>query len=151
MPLLALLAGPVTAAPFEPRTGDSVVDGQLAELNSLVGPARDAFVDELVAVFGAPRYFVRNLLGPRHWQPGDVYYACALAYRLRRPCADVAREHEQEDGQEWGAVARRAGIRPGTSGFRAIKEQLAKSAARLQALATTEPAETEEPAREDGK
>lgn len=139
------------ATPFEPRTGDSAVDGQLAELNALAGPARDALVDELVAVFGAPRYFVRNLLEQRHWQPGDVYYACALAYRLRRPCADVARDHEREGGEDWGATARKSGIRPGTAAFRALKEQLARSAARLQSLASTSPAETSEPAKEEGK
>lgn len=149
--MAALLAGPVLATPFEPRTGDSAVDAQLAELNALAGPARDALVDELVAVFGAPRYFVRNLLEQRHWRAGDVYYACALAYRLRRPCADVARDHEQEGGDGWGAMARKSGIRPGTAAFRAIKEQLIKSGARLQSMVTAEPAETAEPAQDEGR
>lgn len=151
MLVVALLAAPLAAAPFEPRTGDSEVDGQLAGLNALAGPARDALVDELVAVFGAPRYFVRNLLEKRHWQPGDVYYACALAYRLRRPCADVARDHEQEHGQDWGAIARKSGIRPGTAAFSALKEQLAKSAARLQSMAATEQEAAAEPAKDEDK
>ena len=149
--LIWLASAPVIAAPFEPRTGDSVVDGQLAELNALAGPARDALVDEVVAVFGAPRYLVRNLLEQRHWQPGDVYYACALAYRLRRPCADVARAHEQQTDEDWGATTRAAGIRPGTQAFAAIKAQLAKSAVRLQSLATTEASEAPEPANDEGK
>lgn len=125
-------AGQAWAGDYSPRTGDSWVDGQLGELNSLAGAAREQFIDEMVDAFGAPRYLVNELLDTRHWVAGDVYYACALAYQLRRPCTDVARAHEQDRTRGWGELARELGIRPGSKQFQALKSLLGKTSDRLK-------------------
>ena len=123
------LTGAATAQviSYSPRTGDISIDTQLGAMNGYGRDNRDYFVDDVVGNFGAPRYLVNDLLTTRRWAPGDVYYACALAYQLRRPCADVVRMYEQDRGQGWGVIAKRMGIKPGSAQFHALKGQLGKS------------------------
>ena len=123
------LAGTVGAQviSYHPRTGDITIDSQLGYMNDYGRRDRDYFVDDVVSSFGAPRYLVNDLLNNKRWDPGDVYYACAMAYQLRRPCADVVRTREQNRGQGWGVIAQRMGIKPGSAEFHALKGQVGKS------------------------
>ena len=115
------------------RSGDVWVDSQLGYINDYGRRDRNYFVDDLVNSFGAPRYLVNDLLDKRRWEPGDVYYACALAYQAHRPCGDVARDYEQNKGQGWGVIAQRMGIKPGSAEFHALKGQMGKSKGRYDA------------------
>lgn len=123
------LVGAVSAQviSYSPRTGDVWVDSELGYMNDYGRRDRNYFVDDVVGNFGAPRYLVNDLLNNQHWDPGDVYYACALAYQLRRPCADVVRTRQQNRGQGWGVIAQRMGIKPGSAEFHALKGQVGKS------------------------
>jgi hypothetical protein len=118
---------------YSPRTGDIWVDSQLGYMNDYGRDNRDYFADDIVNNFGAPRYLVNDLLTTRHWAPGDVYYACALAYQLRRPCGDIVRDYDRNRGQGWGVIAQRMGIKPGSAQFHALKGQLGKSNGRFKA------------------
>jgi len=118
---------------FNPRSGDVWIDTQLREVNQYGYDDRDYFVDDLVRNFGAPRYLVTDLLVTRRWAPGDVYYACALAYQAHRPCGDVVRMYEQDRGHGWGVTAQRLGIKPGSAEFFALKGQVGKSHGRFKA------------------
>lgn len=84
---------------WNPRSGDVWVDSQLSDVNRYGSRYRQPFVDEMVRYYGAPRDLVSSLLVERHWAPGDVYYACAIAQILGRPCRYVVdiweRDHEQ--------------------------------------------------------
>jgi hypothetical protein len=124
-------AGAITVG-YNPRSGDVWIDTSLRDINRYGYDDRDYFVDDMVRQFGAPRYLVNDLLGPRKWQPGDVYYACALAYQTRRPCADVVRMYDQNRGQGWGVIAQRMGIKPGSREFFALKDGLRHSHGRYQ-------------------
>jgi hypothetical protein len=116
---------------YSPRTGDVWVDTELGRFNDYGRRDRDYFVDDLVGSYGAPRYLVNELLDKRRWEPGDVYYAAALAYQARRPLSDVARAYETEGkGKGWGVVAMRMGIKPGSAEFHALKGQMGKSKGR---------------------
>jgi hypothetical protein len=117
---------------FNPRTGDVWVDTQLREVNQYGYDDRDYFIDDLVSNYGAPRYLINDLLVTRRWAPGDVYYACALAYQMHRPCGDVVHMYEQDRGQGWGVVAQRLGIKPGSAAFFALKGQVGKSHGRFK-------------------
>ncbi len=112
---------------YNPRTGDIYLDSQLGYMNDYGRDNRDYFVDDVVNSFGAPRYLVNDLLNTRRWDAGDVYYACALAYQMRRPCADVVKQYDQNRGQGWGVIAKRMGIKPGSAEFHALKGQVGKS------------------------
>jgi hypothetical protein len=134
--LAALVAGAFSAAApaqvvgYNFRTGDAWVDTELGHFSDYGRRDRDYFVEDVVGSYGAPRYLVNELLDKRRWDPGDVYYAAALAYQSRRPLGDVAREFENSKGQGWGVVAQRMGIKPGSAEFHALKGQMGKSKGR---------------------
>ena len=138
--LALLLAGATSGAAFAQtigysfRTGDVWVDTELVHFSDYGRRDRDYFVEDLVDAYGAPRYLVNELLDKRRWDPGDVYYAAALAYQSRRPLGDVARMYESEGkGKGWGVVAQRMGIKPGSAEFHALKGQMGKSKGRYDA------------------
>ncbi len=121
----ALLGAPAHAqapAPdWQPRSGDVWVDAWLGDINRYGARYREPFIDEMVRYYGAPRELVGELLGPRRWTPGDVYYACALAQVLGRPCRYVVAEWERDHAQGWGEIAQRLGVKPGSAEFHRLK------------------------------
>ena len=112
------------------RSGDVWVDTQLGYFSDYGRRDRTYFVDDLVGNYGAPRYLINELLDKRRWDPGDVYYAAALAYTARRPLLDVTREYENNKGQGWGVIAKNMGIKPGSAEFHALKGSMGKSKGR---------------------
>lgn len=95
---------------WDPRTGDAWTDRQLADVNAYAGRYREAFIDELVRYFGAPRALVTELLVERRWAPGDVYYACAIARVAGRPCRALTDAWARRHAEGWEAVRTDAGI-----------------------------------------
>lgn len=126
--LAAAIAGSSTGAlaqdyvfGWNPRTGDVWVDQTLGDVNQYGYRYRDAFVDEMVRYYGAPRDYVSDLLVRQRWAPGDVYYACAIGQITGRSCRYVAEEWQRDHGQGWGALAQRMGIKPGSAEFHRLK------------------------------
>ena len=120
---LSAIAGTASAQTvgYNVRTGDVWVDNRLGEINDYGTRYRDPFVSELSSNYGAPRSLITNLLTVRRWAPADVYYACAMAHALNRPCAEIVREYDRHPGQGWGVMAQRMGIKPGSPAFHALK------------------------------
>ncbi|GAB2663168.1 hypothetical protein [Arenimonas aestuarii] len=116
---------------FSPRTGDVWVDTRLGDINNYGRGNPVGFIDDVVLVFGAPRPLVRDLYYDRGWAPGDIYYACALAQQLGRPCLEVVNYYDSNRGQGWGVVAQRLGIKPGSSAFHALKGRVGKGHDRM--------------------
>ena len=128
---LALAAGSAQAQDFSigwnPRSGDVWVDTWLSDMNRYGSRYRDPFVDELVRHHSAPRELVIDLLTRRRWAPGDIYFACALARQIGRPCRYVVDVWERDHGQGWGAIAKRMGIKPGSAEFHRLKRGMVPS------------------------
>ena len=103
------------------RTGDVWVDSRLGEINDYGTRYRDPFISELSNNYGAPRSYITELLTVRRWAPADVYYACAIAHAMHRPCAEIVREYDRNPGQGWGVMAKRMGIKPGSKAFHDLK------------------------------
>jgi len=110
---------------WNPRSGDAWVDRQLDDVNRYGARYQQPFVDEMVRYYGAPRELVTELLATRRWAAGDVYYACAIAQSLGRPCREIVDEWERDHGTGWGAVAGSMGIKPGSTQFQHIKRGFA--------------------------
>lgn len=110
------------AVGWSPRSGDAWVDTWLGDMNRYGARYPEPFIDEMVRYHNAPRPLVLELLQSRHWNPGDVYYACALASVLGRPCRYVVDLYEADRGQGWGAVAQQLGIKPGSREFHQLKK-----------------------------
>ena len=107
---------------WSPRTGDVWVDTRLGDINDYGYRYREPFIDEMTRYYGAPRDLVSDLLINRRWAPGDVYYACAIAQIIGRPCRYVVDEWNRDHGQGWGVVAQRLGIKPGSDEFHRLKK-----------------------------
>lgn len=123
---LAALLGPAAHAQdlpvgWDPRSGDGWVDAWLGDISRYGVRYREPFVDEMVRYYGAPRELVSDLLDRRGWTPGDVYYACALAQVLGRPCRYVVDEWDRDHADGWGGVAQRLGVKPGSAEFHKLK------------------------------
>ncbi|MGO1072073.1 hypothetical protein [Lysobacter sp. CA199] len=123
--IATLLGAPAHAqdlpAGWDPRSGDGWVDAWLGDISRYGSRYREPFVDEMVRYYGAPRELVGDLLDRRRWTPGDVYYACALAQVLGRPCRYVVDEWDRDPAEGWGAVAQRLGVKPGSAEFHKLK------------------------------
>lgn len=130
--VLSCLAAPASAQAafafgWDPRTGDAVLDARLADINGYGDRYRAAFIDELVRYHAAPRALVGALLADEHWAPGDLYFACALAQAVGRPCRHVIELWREAHAGGWGAVAGQLGVEAGSPGFRRIVEGVAAS------------------------
>jgi hypothetical protein len=117
---------------YSPRTGDVWLDARLGEINTYGRGNPDYFYDDLYSNYGAPRDYVRELYEVRRWAPGDIYYACALAQLLDRPCREIVSDYDRHPGQGWGALAQRMGIKPGSAEFHALKGRVDKGHGRLK-------------------
>ena len=129
---LACLPGSVAAQSdfvfgWDPRTGDAVLDARLADVNVYGDRYRAAFVDELVRYHAAPRALTGALLADERWAPGDLYFACALAQAVGRPCRHVIDLWRESHATGWGAVAARLGVAPGSPEFRRVVDGVADS------------------------
>ncbi len=125
---LALAAGLACAAAAQAQvigynihTGDLWVDTRLAEINDYGYRYRDPFFDEIHGYYGVPRPIVVDWIERDRYAPADVYYGCAIAYALGRPCVEIIDVWARDRGQGWGAVAKRYGIKPGSPAFHAMK------------------------------
>lgn len=132
--VVALPLAAKVATNYLPRTGDSALDAELIALDEAARAHRDALIDAMVSELGAPRYLLRDYLGPKRWAPGDVYCACAIAYQLQRPCADILREYEPHRAEGWNAFVRKFDLLPGTPGFETLTQRIGRARTALAAL-----------------
>lgn len=109
---MAMLAAPAPARAQSTQdtlpaatTGDAWLDARLTDMAAYAGRYPQAFVDELVRYQDAPRAAVQQWLAAPQTQAGDVYYACALAQALDRPCTQVWRIWQaRTPEQDWAAL-----------------------------------------------
>ena len=136
---------------WNPRSGDAWIDAQLADINAYGSRYRGAFVDELARYHAAPRALVTELVDERNWAPGDVYYACALAQVLGRPCRALVEAWGQSHGLGWAAVAAQAGIASRPDATQRLKQDIAASYARWGRPAAEVPAPVDEGGHDGAK
>lgn len=92
-------------ATWKARTGDAWVDAALLDTNVYAGKHRDAFVDELARYQSAPRALVEEAFSGGA-MPGDVYFACAMAQALGRPCRELLDAMAADPEAGWEGVLR---------------------------------------------
>ena len=138
--LPGIASGQDDAFAWNPRSGDAWIDAQLADINAYGSRYRGAFVDELARYHAAPRALVTELVDQRNWAPGDVYYACALAQVLGRPCRALVEAWGQSHDAGWAAVAAQAGIDSRPDATQRLKQDIAASYARWGRPAADVPA-----------
>lgn len=111
-----------SAATWQADSGDATTDARLADINLYAARYRAAFADELVRYYAAPRDLVETLLQDPLWTPADIYYACAIAHVLGRPCRYVAEQWRREHAEGWQGIARHLGIVPGSEPAKRLQQ-----------------------------
>jgi hypothetical protein len=136
MGLGLLLSAASVAAQEPPRdaspawtagSGDALVDARLADINAYAARYPDAFVDELVRYFDAPRALVVERLGKRGATAADVYYACAIARVAGRPCRGVLDARDRAPAEDWSSLAAGLGVAPGSSEAARLQQAIVDS------------------------
>jgi hypothetical protein len=117
---------PVATAPTV-GTGDAWVDRSLRDIDQYGQRYPEAFTDELVRYFDAPRELVVALLTREHIAAGDLYAGCALARVTGQPCRAVIASWRQSGDPDWSATAQRLGVIPGSQPFMRLRQALVDS------------------------
>jgi hypothetical protein len=118
--------GPSASAPTA-GTGDAWVDRSLRDIDRYGQRYPEAFADELVRYFDAPRDLVIALLTREHLAAGDLYAGCALAHVAGQPCRAVIASWRQSGDAGWSATAQRLGVVPGSPPFARLRQALVDS------------------------
>ena len=121
---------PAVAAQAEPRTGSDWIDARLLDMNDYAARYRDAFVDEIVRYHQAPRALVEEALADEGMSAGDVYFACALAQAIGRPCRAVVDVWRSDSSDGWQGVAERLDLDQLAGIHRRIRSDITESYAR---------------------
>jgi hypothetical protein len=122
---------------FAPSTGDPLFDDILYQVNALYGHEPRWYVDDIVRSTGAPRYYVEPLIIQKRYAPADVYMIAETARLSGRSFASVQREFDatrgvgEGQGEGWGVLARRMGIKPGSAEFHSLKNGATQLSSRV--------------------
>jgi hypothetical protein len=120
-------AAPGAAPAWAARSGDAAIDLRLADINAYAGRYPDAFIDELVRYFDAPRALVADRVGKSGAMPADVYYACAVARVTGRPCRSVLEARARAPTEDWATVAEGFGVAAGSPEAARLRQAIADS------------------------
>jgi hypothetical protein len=106
------------------RTGDTFLDARLGDIDVGIVGNVDAYVDDVVVHYGAPRVVIQELVVERHYPPADVTLIAGYAQALQMPVTQVADTYARHRGQGWGVIAKELGVKPGSAQFHAMKRSL---------------------------
>lgn len=123
----AARAQPQAAPAYAPATGDAWIDRQLDDINAYARRYPDSFVDELARYAGVRRGYAQALLEQQHWQPGDLYFACAWTFAMNLSCREAVRAWSRDHHDGWKGVVGRLPIAPDTLHYRAVRHAIVAS------------------------
>jgi hypothetical protein len=118
-------------------TGDRQLDATLASLGNEAQTDPGGFVGLLSSRYGVPEQEIRQARDTYGLGAGDLFMATALAGASHRPVLSVAGEYRKNQGQGWGVMAKRLGIKPGSREFHELKAGAQGSLDHMHALATS--------------
>lgn len=119
---LLLVASVASAATPQPSlSGDRKLDSILRGMNTDAKADPEGLVSQISTLFKIPAQDIRQVRDEHGLDPAGTYMAAALAHATQRPVFDVARDYKQNEGQGWGAMAQRMGIKPGSPAFHELK------------------------------
>lgn len=133
--LALLVQGAASAQERTARTGDRKFDTQLNKLRDEAKADPDGFLRRLSERHGVPEQEIREAKERHGLDEADIYMATALAGRAHRKVGDVAAEYKQNEGQGWGVMAQRMGIKPGSAAFKAMKADAKAHTSHMKTMA----------------
>lgn len=127
---IVLLAAGVASAQDEATraraTGDAWVDAALDDIDDYAARHRDPFVDELVRYQASPRTLAEESLSA-DTTPGDLYFACAMAQALGRPCRELLDARRADASAGWADIARQADAKQAGTALARVKRGIVAS------------------------
>jgi len=132
---LALLVQVVAYAQrATPGTGDRKFDAQLKRINEEAKGDPDGFIRRLSERHGIAEQEIREAKARHGLDDADIYMSTVLARHANRRVGDVAAEYKQNQGQGWGVMAQRMGIKPGSAAFKQMKAEAKGHANHMKAV-----------------
>ena len=133
--LAVVTLGVANAQQTTAGTGDRKFDIQLKKLNEEAKADPEGFIRRLSEKHNIPEQEIREAKQKHGLDDADIYMATALARRTNRRVGDVAAEYKQNQGQGWGVMAQRMGIKPGSPEFKQMKADAKGHAGHMKAMA----------------
>ncbi len=109
---------------IEPQTGDIEFDAVLGDLNIEASANLAGFLNHLSVSYNVPEEELEPLITEEDMEPADVYMAVVIADLTETPIEDIITEYQAGEGQGWGVIAKRLGIKPGSQEFHQLKQGL---------------------------
>lgn len=121
---LGLLFQAISFAQEEaPKTGDKKFDSYLKSINEEARADPEGFIRRLSERHNVPEQEIREAKEKHGLDFGETYMATILARKSNRMVLEVAGEYKQNQGQGWGVMAQRMGIKPGSPAFKEMKAE----------------------------
>ncbi len=132
---LGLLVQAISFARQEtPKTGDKKFDTYLKSMNEEARADPDGFIRRLSERHNLPEQEIREAKDQHNLDFGETYMATVLARRSNRKVGEIAAEYKQNQGQGWGVMAQRMGIKPGSPAFKEMKAEAKGHADYMKAM-----------------
>ncbi|ANA39665.1 MULTISPECIES: hypothetical protein [Geobacter] len=96
------------------------LDGFLGNLNVEARADPTGFAGRLSTQFGVPGAQVSVVLGSVR-EPADAFMVYQLGQMTHKPYETVLQSYQANQGKGWGVIAKRLGIKPGSTEFHALK------------------------------
>jgi len=106
----------------EPKTGDAEFDAVLGDLNIEAEGNLSGFLNHLSVSYNVPEEELEPLITEEEMTPADVYMTVVVADVTETSLEDVVEEYQKSEGQGWGEIAKRLGIKPGSKEFHQLKQ-----------------------------
>jgi hypothetical protein len=106
-----------------PKTGDKKFDSYLKRINEEAKGDPEGFIRRLSERHNLPEQEIREAKEKHGLDFGETYMATVLARRSNRKVGEIAAEYKQNQGQGWGVMAQRMGIKPGSPAFKEMKAE----------------------------
>jgi hypothetical protein len=111
--------------------GDATLETSLNDIGASAKVDMVSFQAEISLSWGQPSASVQLALN-QGLQPAEVYLAAAFANISGKPLTAVVELYTRDKAKGWGALAKELGIKPGSKGFKTLKDKSTSSSSKLK-------------------
>ena len=115
-----ILAAMMLILVSSPAVAGGGLDGFMNDLNIRARADMNGFSAQVSAQFGVPLPRVQAVIQMVD-TPADAFMCFQLGEMSRKPYDRVTQVYQTHRGKGWGVIAKRLGIKPGSSEFHALK------------------------------
>jgi hypothetical protein len=121
--LIILLAFTVcsVSAQISFNTGSVQLDTDLNTINARASVDFDSFKGDLSVSYNISEKKIEYMRGSLNMAPGEVYLALEIARLSNKPIDEIIIIYKSDKSKGWGYIAKKAGIKPGSTEFHQLK------------------------------